>query len=237
MSGPGEQIYALSRAARSTVAGPRHRSAILFVEEDAEIEGTRKILFLPGTSGAGDFWLPVAERLSDRWQKTFLSWPGAGDQRHDPRVQGFEDLVELAVGELGDQSDLIAQSMGAVVAIGLALRHPEKVRRLVLVATSGGIDVARFGAADWRQEYRTDYPRAAAWVWREQPDYGDAITAVTAPTLLLWGGADPLSPVSVGQRLAELLPRSALHVLPGASHSLAREHPNEVARLISDHLA
>jgi pimeloyl-ACP methyl ester carboxylesterase len=127
--------------------------------------------------------------------------------------------------------------MGGAVAIGVALRYPEKVRRLVLVATSGGIDVARLGAADWRREYRTEYPRAARWVWQERPDYGDAIAAVSAPTLLLWGDADPVSPVSVGRRLAELLPESHVHVFAGGTHSLAREHPDEVARLIIDHLA
>jgi pimeloyl-ACP methyl ester carboxylesterase len=201
------------------------------------MSGTRKLLFLPGASGSGAFWLPVAERLSDQWRKTLLSWPGAGDEPHDPRVRGFDDLVEFAALELKDQSDLIAQSMGGIVAIGLALRYPEKVRRLVLVATSGGIDVTRLGAADWRSEYRTEYPRAAPWVWQEQPDYGGAITKVTVPTLLVWGDADPISPVSVGERLAELLPRSFLHVLPGGTHSLAREHPDEVARLIIEHLA
>ena len=126
--------------------------------------------------------------------------------------------------------------MGGVVAIGLALRHPERIRRLVLVATSGGIDVPGLGGADWRQEYRAEYPCAAPWVWQEKPDYGDAITPVIAPALLLWGDADLVSPVSIGQRLAELLPRSALHVLTGGTHSLALEYPDEVARLIIDHL-
>jgi pimeloyl-ACP methyl ester carboxylesterase len=200
------------------------------------VDETRKILFLPGASGAGAFWSPVAERLADQSQKTLLSWPGAGDQPHDPRVRGWEDLIEFAAVELDDQSDLIAQSMGGVVAIGLALRHPEKVRRLVLVATSGGIDVAGLGAADWRQDYRTEHPHAAPWVWQEQLDHSDAITGVSAPTLLLWGDADPISPVSIGQRLAELLPSSALHVLTAGTHSVAREYPDEVARLIVDHL-
>jgi pimeloyl-ACP methyl ester carboxylesterase len=208
----------------------------LAVGENAEVDETRKILFLPGASGAGAFWSPVAERLAGPWQKTLLSWPGAGDQPHDPRVAGWEDLIGFAAVELDDQSDLVAQSMGGVVAIGLALRYPEKVRRLVLVATSGGVDVAGLGAAEWRQEYRTEHPHAASWVWQQQLDYGDAISAVSAPTLLVWGDADPISPVSVGQRLAELLPNSALHVLTAGTHDLAREYPDEVAGLIVDHL-
>lgn len=65
-------------------------------------------------------------------------------------------------------SDVVAQSMGGVVAVGLALRHPEKVRRLVLVASSGGIDVEGFGAEDWRDEYVLEFPNAAAWVTEQR---------------------------------------------------------------------
>lgn len=197
-----------------------------------------RVVFLPGATGDGAFWLPVAERLPTDWPTTLLSWPGAGEQPQDPNIRGFDDLIALAASELplDDPSDLVAQSMGGAVAIGLALRHPQKVRRLVLVATSGGIATARLGAADWREEYRAEYPNAAPWISEERPDYGDAIRTLSAPTLLLWGGADPLSPVSVGRRLAELLPNAALHVLDGATHGLARERPDEVARLIVEHL-
>jgi pimeloyl-ACP methyl ester carboxylesterase len=57
------------------------------------------------------------------------------------------------------------------------------------------------------------------------------------PTLLLWGDADPISPVQVGQRLAGLLPQSALYVLPGADHALGSTHAHLVAPLIDRHLS
>jgi pimeloyl-ACP methyl ester carboxylesterase len=47
---------------------------------------------------------------------------------------------------------------------------------------------------------------------------------------------DPISPVAVGRRLAHLLPNSELHVLESGTHSLAHDRPDEVARLIEDHL-
>lgn len=40
------------------------------------------------------------------------------------------------------------------MAIGLALKHLEKVPRLVLTATSGGIDVRSRGATEWLEDYR-----------------------------------------------------------------------------------
>ena len=194
------------------------------------------VLFLPGASGASEFWQPVAERLPARWSKTLLSWPGAGDQPHDPLVQRYEDLVELAASQLGEKSDLVAQSMGGVIAVGLALRYPERVGRIVLATTSGGIDVTGLGAADWREQYRAEFPCAAPWVWHERVDYTDKIATVNALTCLIWGNADPISPVSVGQRLAEMLPRATLHVLLGGTHSVAQDRPDEVAALIIDHL-
>jgi pimeloyl-ACP methyl ester carboxylesterase len=52
---------------------------------------------------------------------------------------------------------------------------------------------------------------------------------VTALTLLLWSEADLISPVGVGPRLAELLPRAELVVLPVAGHMFARDRADLVA--------
>ena len=106
----------------------------------------------------------------------------------------------------------------------------------MLTATSGGIDVAELGGSDWREEYGAEYPNAALWIREDHVDYTDAIATIRAPTLLIWGDVDPISPVAAGRRLAQLLPNSELHVLPGGTHSLAHDRPDEVARLIEAHL-
>jgi pimeloyl-ACP methyl ester carboxylesterase len=111
-------------------------------------------VFLPGAAGARDFWRPVSDRLPNAWIKTLHSWPGAGREPHDPRVQSFRDLIARVASETDDQSDLVAQSMGGIVAIGVALRDPRKIRRLVLVATSGGLDVG----TPWRRRLARPVP-------------------------------------------------------------------------------
>jgi pimeloyl-ACP methyl ester carboxylesterase len=97
-----------------------------------------------------------------------------------------------------------------------------------------GIDVAELGGSDGREEYGAEYPNAAIWIREDHVDYTDAITTIRAPTLLILGDVDPISPVAPGRRLAQLLPNSELHVLPGGTHSLAHDRPDEVARLIED---
>ena len=196
----------------------------------------RSLVFLPGAAGASEFWLPVATRLPGFWRKTLLSWPGAGKQPTDPEISNFDDLATQVNRRLSGPSDLIAQSMGGVVALRLALQDPERVRRLVLVATSGGVDVAQLGGRDWRKDYKAEYPNAVPWIREQHVNYTDSLPTVRTATLLIWGDADPISPVEVGRRLAQLLPNNELHVLRGGTHSLAHDRPDEVSRLIRDHL-
>ena len=87
--------------------------------------------------------------------------------------------------------DLLAQSMGGVVAMLVTLRNPGRVRRLVLTATSGGVDVADLTRFDWRANYRREHPLGCDMDHRNarRPDC-PAFTSVACPTLLLWGNAD-----------------------------------------------
>jgi pimeloyl-ACP methyl ester carboxylesterase len=191
-----------------------------------------RVVFLPGAGGAAEFWHPVGRTLPSRWDKRYLSWPGLGDQPADPAVEGFDDLVALVHKHLTLPVQLVAQSMGAVVAIRVALQHPELVQRLVLVATSGGLEMAGLDAKDWRQDYRSAYPRAASWVTETHPAHTRDLSAITTPTVLVSGDADPISPPAVGQRLRALMPNATLEVVAGGNHDLALTHAAQLARLI-----
>ncbi len=194
-----------------------------------------RLVFLPGVGGDPAFWHPAGALLPG--EKIYLGWPGAGAQPSEPDVHGFDDLVRRAGAALGERSAVVAQSMGGIVAVRLALAYPEHLTHLVLVATSGGVDVARFGAEDWRPHYRRTFPDAAPWLTEQRPDHTAEIARINLPTLLIWGDRDPISPVAVGEHLATLLPRARLVVVPGGTHALAREQPEVVAAHIRDHVA
>ena len=197
----------------------------------------RRVLFLPGASGDGRFWQPVAERLPVAWRKTFFDWPGLGRIPPRPDLGGLADLARLVLDGAGaGPVDLVAQSMGGVVAMMVALARPERVRRIVLTATSAGIDITPFAPEDWRPEYAQEYPDAAPWILTERPDLSARLPTMTAPTLLVWSDADPISPLGVGRRLAQILPRAELVVIPGVDHMFARDHPDLVAPHMERHL-
>ncbi|MFI4976125.1 MAG: alpha/beta fold hydrolase [Caulobacterales bacterium] len=197
----------------------------------------RRLLFLPGAGADPAFWRPLGDRLPASWDKRYLGWPGLGDQPPDPAVKSLGDLIARAEAQIGaGPVDLLAQSMGGVVALSLALRHPDRVRRLVLTATSGGVDFADLTQFDWRANYRRSYPRAGAWITTERIDLTAQIAHISCPTMLIWGDADPISPAAVGERLLELLPNARLHVLAGADHDLAQTHAAELAPLVEAHL-
>src|SRR6185295_6386610 len=165
-----------------------------------------------------------------------FSWPGFGGAPPEPDVTRFEELVSRVTREIVRPVDLLAQSMGGVIAVLAALEKPELVQHLVLSVTSGGMDLKPFGAADWRALALQQNPRTPDWFRSDRTDLTARLRCVVAPVLLLWGDADPISPVPVGQRLAELLPASQLVVIRGGDHDLIHSRVDEVTPLIRRHL-
>lgn len=195
-----------------------------------------KLLFLPGASGNIDFWKPVAASLYHPASHVHFGWPGFGSTAHDPSITGIDDLVEKVVAEIDQPTAIIAQSMGGVIALLAANRRPALVTHLVLTVTSGGIDIHDLAAQDWRPAFVEANPTLPRWFTDLRLDLTTTIPSINVPSLLLWGDADPISPVAVGERLASLLPQSHLHVFPGGNHDLGNVLAEEIAPLIASHI-
>lgn len=194
-----------------------------------------KTLFLPGAGASASFWKPVADLAG--LDGVFLSWPGLGDEPARPDVAGIDDLVALVLREMREPVNMVAQSMGGLIAVKAALAAPRLLSRLVLTATSAGVPEASLGGADWRADYFRTYPHAARWIAEAGDDLSGEIRSVTAPTLLVWGDSDPISSVAVGERLRALLPHARLAIIDGGDHDLAQTHAAQVAMLVRAHLS
>src|SRR5262245_44641480 len=100
------------------------------------------VLLIPGAAGSTAFWDAVIERLPAAWQVRAVDLPGLGSVPAQPGVGSYDDLVDYVARSITVPTAVVAQSMGAFIALRLALDHPHLVTHLVLVAASAGIDVA-----------------------------------------------------------------------------------------------
>jgi len=94
----------------------------------------------PGVSALANWRGTLASPLADRHRLIAPDVAGFGQTHtaheltHDTRVRhlvGFLDALGL------DRVDIVGNSMGGALALALAHRHPERVRRMVLMGTVG----------------------------------------------------------------------------------------------------
>lgn len=201
-----------------------------------EIAPPLPLVFFPGAGGRAANLRPIGERLTRRRPTLLCEYPGLGGVEPDPSLRSLADLQEHLLARLPERFDLVAMSMGGVLALRLALAHPERLRKVVLLATSGGVDMEALGGIDWRDTFRRLQPSAPTWFLEERADLTPELGKITLPTLLIYGDADLIAPPRVGQLLQEKLPNARLEVLAGATHDLELDYPDLIASMIEAHL-
>ncbi|MBR7736610.1 alpha/beta fold hydrolase [Acinetobacter nosocomialis] len=194
------------------------------------------LIFLPGASGSTAFWYPLIEKLPQQYHTKIIGYPGFGDTPESLEVKSFEDLTNYVVDQINEESIIVAQSMGGIFAVAAALQKPHLVKGLVLIATSGGINLKRFNVQDWREAYRQTFFKYPDWFVTTNANYEEFLSDINVETLLIWGDKDPVSPVSVGQYLNRKFEKSTLYVVKDGDHQLAEKHADEVAVKIESYL-
>ena len=96
------------------------------------------LVLLHGVATSRLIWRRVLEPLARGRRVIAVDVPGFGQSA--PAGPGFEleRVADMLVEGLGrDSFDLVGHSLGGAVAVATAARHPEAVRRLVLVSPAG----------------------------------------------------------------------------------------------------
>lgn len=194
------------------------------------------LVFFPGAGGRAEHLRPIAERLAHRRPTMICEYPGLGGVPPDPSLRSLEDLQQHLLARLPERFDLVTMSMGGVLALRIALAHSDRLRKLVLLATSGGVDIAALGGVDWRDTFRRVQPEAPGWFVADRTDVTAELGKITLPTLLIYGDADLIAPPRVGQLLQERLGKARLEIIAGATHDLEIDHPDVIASMIEAHL-
>ena len=79
------------------------------------------------------------------------------------------------------------------------------------------------------------YRIGARAVWLA--DQRERAAAIHSPTLVICGDEDAITPPSLSEELASLIPRSKLQIIAGASHLANLDKPDEFNRLMDDFLS
>jgi 2-succinyl-6-hydroxy-2,4-cyclohexadiene-1-carboxylate synthase len=102
------------------------------------------ILLAHGFTQTGRLWGPFGATLAEHHRLVQVDLPGhGGSSSIEADLDGAGRLLLEAAALGGDEPvDLLGYSLGARVALHAALREPGRVRRLILIGATGGIEDA-----------------------------------------------------------------------------------------------
>jgi pimeloyl-ACP methyl ester carboxylesterase len=197
-----------------------------------ETQGTGDpLMVIPGGMMTSAMMGPLVQALASSRQVITIEPQAHGHTVDVDRPLGYEQLADdsaalIALLGLG-RIDLLGFSLGAEIALLTVIRHPEAVRKLVVVSGRFRSDgeypeIRSFeqafapdmpALAQIREAYLAASPSPAGWavlvtkmrqLLAEEFDWSAQVATITAPTLVVVGDADTL-PVAHAVELFALL--------------------------------
>jgi pimeloyl-ACP methyl ester carboxylesterase len=195
-------------------------------------EGRPLLLILGLSSDLSEMGKPLIQMLGARSQVIGFDNRGAGRSDKPDAPYSIELMASDALGVMDaagvTRAGVLGISLGGRIALELALGHPERVERLILVSTSARV------VPGWRRRWRRHYypflsglpvlrgkypqPRYAFVRQMEASTGYDArprLHQLGMPTLLLHGRNDRTAPLALAEELQRGIPGSRLQTFKG----------------------
>lgn len=217
--------------------------------------GGTPIVLVHGLTVSGRYLLPLAALLLADYTVYVPDLPGFGESEKPSHVLDTREMAEVLACWMAaaglERAFLLGNSLGCYTAAALAARHPQRVRRLVLVSPPGDPQGRHASHLIWRAA--NDFVREP---WSLLPillqDLARAglrrtlltfrymlrdrlqtwLPRVQTPTLVVGGGKGRIVPEAWVRRVARLLPQGEAVIIPGAGHAANYSHPRELAALV-----
>jgi pimeloyl-ACP methyl ester carboxylesterase len=226
------------------------------------------VVFVHGAGGTHQHWLYQVRDLPQAASYApDLPGHGRSEGPGRDRVAVYGDWLAGFLDELAlEQAVLVGHSMGGAIALDLALRYPQRVAGLGLVATGARLRVAPALLEALSQEPEAGVKLIADWAFgpeasqemvrlaRRQMNmipadvlYGDFVACdqfdvvvrlgeIQAPAFVLCGTQDRLTPVKYATYLRDQIEGATLTLVEGAGHMVMIEQPQTVSKALGDFL-
>ena len=212
--------------------------------------GCPVVLLHGGASDSND-WAETIPALSQHYSLYAPDMLGYGQTDRDKPSYYLSEFVDFTldfIQKLGlDSISLVGHSLGGRVCLEIALQHPEKVRKLVLIDTVGFARLARWGTFLGAAAFfirralgrRQPYPRFLIKAG-EDKDWRclDKLKTLKVPALVIWSSRDPYYPLKEAIRAKHLIPDVRFEIFPGyghAPHAKNRDYFNNLLLNYLDH--
>lgn len=112
------------------------------------------------------------------------------------------------------------------------------VRGVLRQAERMPVDFGLVLQSEWmRERFLGANPNAIAAYALVERDFSEVLRRIDVPTLLIWGGEDPVAPLRTGQMAASVISNARLAVIDGVGHTPMREAHQAFNDLLLDELA
>jgi len=217
------------------------------------------LLLHGGLSNSDALFDTVGTSLESRFRLVGFDRRGHGHTADTEAPFHYDDMASETIAVLeqviGSAAHLVGWSDGGIVALAVAMRRPDLVRRMVLIGTNfhydavlpADIDADSPAFTTIRDGYSATSPDGpehfdivaakAFALFTSEPTWTiDDIATIETPALVMVGDDDM---IGLGHTCAlfEALPNGQLAIVPSASHALPMERPALTAGLVADFLS